>query len=566
MPEMFKIKLTLVEGQHRRKETIFVRKGDVLLEAIQKKLGKDIELRVDAKYGLEVVRAGSLSKSEKEGVHFWINDKVPYTMEDKKKLYLSLYHIKVNRNMNLRLELVSISCEFENSVVDPRLNLRIDASECGLERLSFKNEGSDYKVGLVLPSFVQPSAPFALPVPADHFRIYLLHNMRNFGAWKRRPREPQFPELAEKPAVPALRSVGEVADGGPQPFGILPLQEPIFSGFTVLPYEGRQANSGFECMERHGSKDGLDAEKKYLGGTPGKSNSASSQAGSGRSGALEHGNFMGLEGEKGKEQMKPVPLSALRDFKAAIFDLDGVVVDSEKAHMRTFNRVFSEFGVEVPPSFWKRNYTGVGSRAVMEDVFRRNGISAPVPEAVARRNGIYQSYVRQHGLPVIPGFIRTLEEVRACGIRAAVASGSHRATIGVSLNSIGVQGMQFVGHENVKRHKPAPDTFLLAAEKLGAKPSECIVFEDSLSGIQAAASAGMACVALSTTLPVSQLRSKAALVVKDFNSPKLRKLLSRLIAKRKRRKKGARAAAIPLSGSKKRRGKKLRRPVPIRLE
>ena len=106
------------------------------------------------------------------------------------------------------------------------------------------------------------------------------------------------------------------------------------------------------------------------------------------------------------------------------------------------------------------------------------------------------------------------------------------------------------------------------------------MFEDSLSGIQAAASAGMVCVALSTTLPVSQLRGKAAIVVKDFNSPKLRKLLSRLVAKRKeaatasekhggrKRGKGKQQSSgrPPVAPAKKRLGKRLRRPVLNRLK
>ena len=264
---------------------------------------------------------------------------------------------------------------------------------------------------------------------------------------------------------------------------------------------------------------------------------------------------------------KPVPLSSLKNFKAAIFDLDGVLVDSEKAHMETFQQAFSRFGIEISPSYWRRNYAGIGSRAVVEDLFRKNGIKESAPGMVSRRAGIYQQYIGKNGLPAVPGALKAIGLIRESGTRAIVASSGHRSHISASLRSIGVSGMPFVGHEDVKNQKPSPDTFLLAAEKIGAKPSECVVFEDSLSGIRAAASAGMVCVALSTTLRASQLRGRAAIVVKDFNSPNLGKLLSRMIAKRKKEKGGPQATEKQsLAPAKKRRGKKLRRPVLVRLD
>jgi beta-phosphoglucomutase-like phosphatase (HAD superfamily) len=90
----------------------------------------------------------------------------------------------------------------------------------------------------------------------------------------------------------------------------------------------------------------------------------------------------------------------------------------------------------------------------------------------------------------------------------------------------------FVAIEQVKQGKPAPEIFLKTAKRLRVKPSECVVFEDALSGMQAAAAAGMPCVALATTLPGGKLRGKAALVVRNFRDRKLKRLLALLLAKR----------------------------------
>ncbi|HIH19167.1 TPA: HAD family phosphatase [Candidatus Micrarchaeota archaeon] len=225
----------------------------------------------------------------------------------------------------------------------------------------------------------------------------------------------------------------------------------------------------------------------------------------------------------------PVQLTSLKRFKAAIFDLDGVMVDSEKAHLFTFNQALSGFGIRIKSSFWKRNYTGIGSYAIMKDVFLRNGIKEDVKKWVKKRAALYQEYVESAGLPTIKGFHSIYALLKRHKVHIAVASGGHKPHIAASLRSIGLARMPFVGLEDVKHGKPSPDIFLLAAEKLKAKPSECIIFEDSLAGVEAAKRAGMSCIALTTTVPKNALRGKAALVVRDFSSRALHKLISSLM-------------------------------------
>jgi beta-phosphoglucomutase-like phosphatase (HAD superfamily) len=232
-------------------------------------------------------------------------------------------------------------------------------------------------------------------------------------------------------------------------------------------------------------------------------------------------------------QHTPIPLPKPDTVKAAIFDLDGVSVNSESAHLKTFNQTLAPLGVQISEKFWKRNYTGTGSTAIMKDVFVRNGINENVQEWVAKRAEVYQKYVEQHGLPEISGFKSFNGYLVSQGVATAVASGGHNSHIQASLQSLGLPKMLFVGQENVSRAKPAPDLFLLAAKRLKVKPSECIVFEDSRAGIEAARRAGMPCIALSTTLLKKEIKGKAALIVPNFKSPVLRKLFARLIRKRR---------------------------------
>lgn len=233
------------------------------------------------------------------------------------------------------------------------------------------------------------------------------------------------------------------------------------------------------------------------------------------------------EGKGGKS--KPIPLSSLQNFKAVIFDLDGVVVDSESAHLRSFNRLLAPFGARITEKMWRENYAGMGSLAILKDVFARNGIKEDVHALMSKRAEIYHDVVVRDGLKEIQGFSQFFALLEKNGIKAAVASGGHNPHILASMMAINMPRVEFVGLEDVKHAKPAPDTFLLAAAKLGVKPSECIVIEDSLAGIKAAAAAKMPCIALTTTLPAEKIKGAATLIVNSHSSAKLKAAISRLI-------------------------------------
>ena len=235
---------------------------------------------------------------------------------------------------------------------------------------------------------------------------------------------------------------------------------------------------------------------------------------------------------KKKARTKPIPFSSLTNFKAVIFDLDGVIVDSEMVHPRTFERALSKYGIKIENAHWKRAYTGIGSYAIFDDIVKKYGINEDARELVKKRNAIYLDEIQRNKLPVIAGFAEVHRLLLENGVKEAVASGGHINHVEESMRSAGIGKLPFIAIEHVKRGKPAPEIFLKAAKRLRVKPSECIVFEDSLSGVEAAARAGMPCVALSTTMPKAELRTRAALIVNNFRSKKLKKLLAVLLEKR----------------------------------
>ena len=525
--EVFKVNVKIDAGNQRIEKSIQVRKGENLLTALQREFS-DMKLRMDNKYGLEVAEIAGIKKSRKAGVHFKIDGKVPVFSENGKKLYLSLYHIDVARNMDLHLELVSIGCDFSNSVIDPRLSFRTPNFD--LEEL----QGVPQNISLKFHKYAVQEYQrciWILNMRRQAFQFDSLPKAKlplevEFSFGSKKPE--QIPEEIRQPLLHEelvfadalqINAVEAPLTSSPEPTQPSPRKKPYRLIQDALPSAENPLS---------------DAIPPALGAsipnsaTQIRTNSAKSA----RKSRAIPSTPVKLS-VPWHQKIGHVPASSLKGIKAIIFDLDGVVVDSEHAHLATFNQVLEELGIKIDEKTWNHNYTGVGSFRIIEDVFRRNGISHNVREWVGKRAELYQKYIEKNGLPEIPGFVAFHSFVKQHGIKTIVASGGHRSHIAASLKSIGLPKMRYVGLEDVLHPKPHPEMFLLAAKKLGVKPSECIVFEDSLAGVTAARSAGMGCIALSTTLPAKVLAGRAIAIVPNYRSKKVRNLVLRLISKKK---------------------------------
>jgi len=336
------------------------------------------------------------------------------------------------------------------------------------------------------------------------------------------PKEAERQLIEETPLLGAVNEPAGLKQNIPEPIMQLPMKNIIVT--SAKQYE----NAGVREGKQEKGKIGLRADNKESIQQPG---------------SLGGSNGSGGRRARKKSSTKPAPFSALTSFKAVIFDLDGVIVDSEMVHPRTFERALAKYGVKIRDAHWKRAYTGIGSYAIFEDLVKRYGINEDARGLVKKRNEIYLHEIQENKLPVIGGFREVHRQLAENGVKEAVASGGHTNHVEESLRSVGLRNMPFVAIEQVKRGKPSPEIFLKAARRLRVKPSECIVFEDSLSGVEAAARAGMPCVAISTTMPVRELRGRAALIVGNFKSRKLKRLLAVLLARRKKTGRGGGKAA-----------------------
>ncbi len=195
------------------------------------------------------------------------------------------------------------------------------------------------------------------------------------------------------------------------------------------------------------------------------------------------------------------------DFRAYIFDCDGTIVDSMPLHYRGWKRALAEWNCPFDETMFY-SWGGKPVRKIIADLNQLQGLEMPVDALAERKESYYHALLPE--LQAIPG---VLEHVHAQHgrIPLAVASGSRRQSVIASLTAVGLLDKfdTFVCAEDYKHGKPAPDCFLLAAERLGVAPKHCLVFEDTQLGIDAATAAGMASVRVPQIIPGTEVAIEA---------------------------------------------------------
>ncbi len=194
-------------------------------------------------------------------------------------------------------------------------------------------------------------------------------------------------------------------------------------------------------------------------------------------------------------------------IQAVIFDMDGVLADSEQLIRAAAMQMFSEQGLEVQKDDFVP-FVGAGENRYIGGVAEKYGFVLDLPSAKARTYAIYLELVPR-GLKMFPGADLLVKQCHAAGLKIAVASSADRIKIDANLRAIGLPPAiwdTLVSGEELANLKPAPDIFLEAARRLGVDASRCTVVEDAVNGVQAAKAAGMRCVALETSFSKEELR------------------------------------------------------------
>ena len=204
--------------------------------------------------------------------------------------------------------------------------------------------------------------------------------------------------------------------------------------------------------------------------------------------------------------------------EAFLFDLDGVVIDTEAVWDEEARISLGRSGLTYDRTYLKPLLAGKSLVEGAAIIVTTYGLSVDPRELAALRRKTFIELLGNH-VTFVPGFMQFYETVRR-GYRTCIATGMDGGCLEAVDRKIGLRAL-FDGHvyntESVEgKSKPAPDLFLYAAWRLGVDPSRCVVIEDSPSGVLAANRANMACIALSTTFPPSSLKG-ADVVVEGFS-------------------------------------------------
>jgi len=195
-------------------------------------------------------------------------------------------------------------------------------------------------------------------------------------------------------------------------------------------------------------------------------------------------------------------------IKAIIFDMDGVIIDSEPFIREAAIRMFAEKGQTVQAEDFLP-FTGAGEDRFIGGVAEKYGLNLEMPQDKDRTYEIYAELVKGK-LDPLPGVHEFIKRARAKGLKLAVASAADRVKVDINLGEIGLSEESFdavITGSDVTRKKPDPEIFLTAAAKLGVDPAECLVCEDAVNGVRAAKAAGMRSLGILTSFTPDDLHA-----------------------------------------------------------
>lgn len=194
-------------------------------------------------------------------------------------------------------------------------------------------------------------------------------------------------------------------------------------------------------------------------------------------------------------------------IKGVLFDMDGVLVDSEQYICRAATIMFKELGTKVLPEDFLP-FIGMGENRYIGGVAEKYGVKVDIEKVKARTYKIYETIVN-HKLFPLPGVHEFIAVCRKKGLKLALATSADKVKMDINLKEIGLSGDTFqsiITGLDVMNKKPFPDIYIKAAGNIGLNPQECLVVEDAVSGIKAGKSAGCRCLAVTTSFDAAALQ------------------------------------------------------------
>ena len=190
----------------------------------------------------------------------------------------------------------------------------------------------------------------------------------------------------------------------------------------------------------------------------------------------------------------------------ALFDWDGVIIDSASAHEISWERLADELGKTLPENHFLRGF-GKRNEVIFPEILQWSQDPAEIQIWSRRKEALYREVVAEEGVRILPGARNYLSSLKQAGIPAVVGTSTQRENVELIFDMEGLRDFfsGVVSSEDVKYGKPDPEVFLKAAELTNLSPEKCVVFEDAPYGVEAAKAGGIKAVGVLTTHPESEL-------------------------------------------------------------
>ncbi len=206
-------------------------------------------------------------------------------------------------------------------------------------------------------------------------------------------------------------------------------------------------------------------------------------------------------------------------LNAVIFDMDGVIIDSEPLHYRVDNMIFDRLGISL--SYEERkSFVGIDNMRMWRWIKEKCNLHETVDDLIELSDQTRNSFFRDNDtLKPVAGTVELIRELKEKGIKTALASSSSGELIEIILGRLGIINDFdiIISGDSVTRGKPEPDIFLMALDQIGEAREKCVVIEDSENGINGAKSAGIFCIAYRNPNSREQNLEKADIIIDSFS-------------------------------------------------
>ena len=205
-------------------------------------------------------------------------------------------------------------------------------------------------------------------------------------------------------------------------------------------------------------------------------------------------------------------------IKAIFFDHDGTLVDSEPIHYQLWRDVVAAHGVALSEALYRDCYAGIPTADNAVDLVARFALEATPAALADAKNEATRRFLAHNAFPLMPGVRDLVPWCRGAGLRLAIVTGAGNDGVQSTLrqHALGDYFETVVSGDDVIHSKPAPDCYLLAVRRLGLLPSECVAIEDTEHGVNSAAAAGVACLAVPNAMSRQHDFSQATAVLDDL--------------------------------------------------